>query len=304
VKLNTLDLNKLHVFVAAAQAGGFAIAAQRLGLSRSAVSQSIASLEGALGIRLFDRVGRGTVLTERGSLLLERVAGYQAGLESALSALTERPGDEPAGAARLGLFVGFSHKRLSACLAKLLARYPKVTVKLLFLPHADLAERLVERKLDAALSVYPLQRHARVLESTRLVDEEMVLVSGRKHYVARPSLSQIRRLPIVDYYESGELTRAWIRHHYRAQPGALRIRAHVATVEFVLELVLKDVGVGIVPRYLAAPLLENGLLKEIRTQRRALADSIWLSQIRGAHHELPASRMIEGLLAAFEGAAP
>lgn len=233
MKLNDLDLNKLNVFVAAAQAGSFAAAAEQLRLSRSAVSQAIGALEQSLDLRLFDRVGRGTVLTERGQQLLERVAAYQAGLQAVISDLTHSDDTQRRGMVRLGLFIGFSHTRLDDFLAEFLARYPLAGVKVLFLPHAELAARLVERKLDAALSIYPLDRQARVLESRRLLDQELILVSGRKLHVANPSLRQIRQLPIVDYYESGELTRTWIRHHYRVDPGALRVRAHVGTVEFV-----------------------------------------------------------------------
>jgi DNA-binding transcriptional LysR family regulator len=301
VKLNALDLNKLHVFVAAAQAGGFAPAAQKLGLSRSAVSQSVGALESSLGLALFDRVGRGTLLNERGRRLLDRVVAYQAELEAAISEVTQSENDMPRGTARIGLFIGFSKLLLSAVVAEFLARYPHAGVKLLFLPQADLAARLAERKLDAALSIYPLDRKARVLQSVRLRDEELVLISGRKHHQPSANLRQIRKLPFVDYYENGELARAWIRHHFRTDPGAIQVRAHVAAADFVLELVLKDVGVGIVPRSLAAPYLANGALKEMRTQRRALSDSIWLNQVRGIRHTPAAARLLEGLSAAFAG---
>lgn len=299
MKLNDLDLNKLNVFVVAAHAGSFALAAQQLRLSRSAVSQSITALEGSLRLRLFDRVGRRTVLTDRGRHLLERVASYQTGLQTAIAELTDPDDGMQRGVARLGLFIGFAHARLNAFLADFLARYPNAGVKVLFLPHADLAARLVERKLDAALSIYPLQRQKRVLESRRLFDQELVLVSGRKHYVTNPRLRQIQQLPIVDYYENGELTRTWISHHYRADPGALRIRAHVGTVEFVLELIVKNIGVGVVPRDVAAPLLASGALRQIKTRRRELSDSIWLNQIRGFAHEPIAARLIDEMTAAF-----
>ena len=265
------------------------------------VSQAIGALEGALRLRLFDRVGRGTVLTERGQRLLERVASYQAGLQAVITDLTDPHDGLRRGVARLGVFIGFSHARMNEFLAEFLARYPLANVKVLFLPHAELAVRLVERKLDAALSIHPLDRQARVLESKRLFEQELILVSGRKLYVANPSLRQIRQLPIVDYYESGELTRTWIKHHYRADPGALRIRAHVGTVDFVLELIVKNVGVGVVPRDVAAPLLASGVLRQIKTKRRELSDSVWLNQIRGFPHEPIPGLLIEELNAAFAG---
>lgn len=299
MKLNELDLNKLNVFIAAAQTGSFSAAAEQLRLSRSAVSQAIAALEASLRLKLFDRVGRGTVLTERGQILLERVSVYQAGLQGVISELTDPYDGLRRGMARLGLFIGFSDARFNEFLAHFLARYPNAGVKVLYLPHAELAAKLVERKLDAALSIHPLDGQARLLDSRRLLEQELILVSSRKHYIANPSLRQIRQLPLVDYYENAELTRAWIRHHYRVDPGVLRIRAHVGMVDFVLELILKHVGAGVVPRDVAAPHLASGLVRQIKTRRRALSDHIWLNQIRGFSHAPIAASLIKEMTEMF-----
>ena len=54
MRLNDLDLNKLHTFLTVADTGGITAAGDRLGRTRSAVSQSVTALEGSLGLRLFD----------------------------------------------------------------------------------------------------------------------------------------------------------------------------------------------------------------------------------------------------------
>jgi len=298
MKLNNLDLNKLHVFSVAGQASSFSVAAAKLGLSRSAVSQAISGFEQALGVQLFDRVGRGVVLTNAGQQLLERSLQYQASLEQTLTELSQRA-EFPKGTARLGVFIGSSRSRLTGCIADFLSEFAEVSVKVVFLPQAELAHRLVERKLDVALSIYPLSRHARLVESHALFQEQLLLVCTLRHHLARPTLNQVRKLPFVDYYESGELTRTWIRHHFRADPGKLRIRAHAAGVDWVLDLIERDVGAGIVPRYVAAPLLSSGRLRQIRTKRAELADTIWLNQLRGFQQEPGAARFLEALRVAF-----
>jgi DNA-binding transcriptional LysR family regulator len=298
VKLNQLDLNKLNVFVVAAELGGFTTAARRLALTRSAVSQSMAALERSLGFELFHRVGRRLILTERGRTLVDRVRGYQTALEGVLGELTEE-NREPAGTARLGVFVGFSKARLTDFLARFLRQHPRITTKLLFLPQGELAERLVERRIDLALSVHPLDRQSRDLDSKRLFEEELILVSGPKHHLTRPSLDQLRQLPMVEYYETAELTRAWIRHHFRVDPGELTIRAYAPAVDFVLELIQRNVGVGIVPRYVAEPLLKSGRLRQFRTRRPELVDVIWLNQVRGARHDPASACLVAELAGAF-----
>src|SRR5688572_26845015 len=64
-----MDLHALRVFVAVARRSSFSRAATDLRLSQSAVSQQVAKLEDDLGLRLFDRIGRTTHLTDAGSVL-------------------------------------------------------------------------------------------------------------------------------------------------------------------------------------------------------------------------------------------
>ena len=67
-----VDLRSLDVFVAAIDAGGMTAAARRLGTTQSAVSQTIANLESALGVQLIDRAVRPPKLTVPGGILYER----------------------------------------------------------------------------------------------------------------------------------------------------------------------------------------------------------------------------------------
>ncbi|WP_018699839.1 LysR family transcriptional regulator [Amorphus coralli] len=90
------DLKALRVFHAVVEAGGMTPAAQRLGMTQSGVSQTIAALEQAVGANLFDRslrpialTGAGTVLMERSRTLLEEAGGAL----SALRDLDQRPRD-------------------------------------------------------------------------------------------------------------------------------------------------------------------------------------------------------------------
>jgi DNA-binding transcriptional LysR family regulator len=64
-----LDWDKLRIFHSVAGAGSFTHAGEALGLSQSAVSRQISTLEDMLGIMLFQRHARGLVMTEQGELL-------------------------------------------------------------------------------------------------------------------------------------------------------------------------------------------------------------------------------------------
>jgi DNA-binding transcriptional LysR family regulator len=68
--LDGVSLDQLRTFIAAADEGSFSAAGRRLRRAQSVVSQTLANLEGQLGVKLFDRSARFPVLTEHGRALL------------------------------------------------------------------------------------------------------------------------------------------------------------------------------------------------------------------------------------------
>jgi DNA-binding transcriptional LysR family regulator len=68
--LDAVSLDQLRTFIAAADEGSFSAAGRRLRRAQSVVSQTLANLEGQLGVKLFDRSARFPVLTDQGRALL------------------------------------------------------------------------------------------------------------------------------------------------------------------------------------------------------------------------------------------
>src|ERR1700733_8931738 len=68
--LDGISLDQLRTFLAAADEGSFSGAGRRLRRAQSVVSQSLANLEGQLGVKLFDRSGHLPMLTDQGRALL------------------------------------------------------------------------------------------------------------------------------------------------------------------------------------------------------------------------------------------
>jgi len=68
--LDGVSLDQLRTFIAAADEGSFSAASRRLRRAQSVVSQTVANLEGQLGVKLFDRGARFPVLTDQGRALL------------------------------------------------------------------------------------------------------------------------------------------------------------------------------------------------------------------------------------------
>lgn len=123
------NFNDLQAFVAVAREGSFTRAAAQLGVSQSALSQTIRELEGRLGIRLLTRTTRSVSPTEAGERLLQTLVPRFEEIETELAALSELR-DKPAGTVRISTSAQAADSILLPKLAKLLPDYPDLKVEI------------------------------------------------------------------------------------------------------------------------------------------------------------------------------
>ena len=89
--LDGVSLDQLRTFIAAADEGNFSAAGRRLRRAQSMVSQTLANLEGRIGVRLFDRSGRVPTLTHQGRALLLRARAVASEMDLFKAIATSRP---------------------------------------------------------------------------------------------------------------------------------------------------------------------------------------------------------------------
>lgn len=122
------NLNDLQAFVAVARARSFTRAAAQLGMSRSALSHAMSTLEARLGMRLLTRTTRSVSTTEAGARLLEAVAPRLDEIELEMNSLNALR-DKPAGTVRITAHDHAITTLLWPRLLPLLQRYPDVHVE-------------------------------------------------------------------------------------------------------------------------------------------------------------------------------
>ena len=123
-------LHDLVAFVAVAEERSFTRAAAKLGVSQSALSQTIRALEAQLGIRLLTRTTRNVAPTEAGERLLRTVAPRFAEINAEMAALSELR-DRPAGTVRITATENAAEAVLWPALEKLLPDYPDIKVEII-----------------------------------------------------------------------------------------------------------------------------------------------------------------------------
>src|SRR5262245_44754799 len=99
-------LSSIECFVRSAEAGSFAGAARRLGLTPAAVGKNVARLESNLGVRLFQRSTRSLTLTEAGERFLAEVGGGLASIRNAIDNLASANG-QPSGTLKVSMGQSF-----------------------------------------------------------------------------------------------------------------------------------------------------------------------------------------------------
>ena len=144
-----LDWDKLRIFHAAAEAGSFTHAADKLHLSQSAISRQVSALEHDVGVPLFNRHARGLILTEQGELLFRTAHDVLLKLENVRARLTESK-DTPSGKLRVTTTVGLGQGWLADRAPEFIEQHPDMQLQFIFdneeldlnLRHADCAIRL------------------------------------------------------------------------------------------------------------------------------------------------------------------
>ncbi len=144
-----MDWDKLRVFHAVADAGSFTHAGEELGLSQSAVSRQISTLEQDLSVALFHRHARGLILTEQGEILYRTAHDVFDKLATAQTMLMDSK-QKPSGELRITTTVGVGSMWLTPTLPEFHNLYPDINMELLLsdddldlsMREADIAIRL------------------------------------------------------------------------------------------------------------------------------------------------------------------
>ncbi len=190
------QLPRMIVFAAVVEEGSLSAAARKLGLTRSAVSRQVATLEDSLAVRLLNRTTRTLSLTEAGEAFYRSCARIQEEAEAAERSVRSLA-EHPVGTVRVSAPV-IGNRLLMPVVAEYLGRYPHVRVEITFEDRYvdlvaegyDLGVRvgqpadssLVARKLMpvrqvVAASPAYLQRHGMPMDPGDLVDHQWILYS-------------------------------------------------------------------------------------------------------------------------------
>jgi DNA-binding transcriptional LysR family regulator len=256
---------ELRGFVAVVDAGSFVGAADRLGLSKAALSRQIAELEARLGVRLLHRTTRRLSLTPEGERFLLRARELLAQLEEA-EAEVGAGGREISGRLRINAPVSFGLQRLAPLWGEFLRQYPRVALEISL---ADRSVDLVEEGFDLAIRIARLESSS--LVSRRLASTRMVLCASpgylRTAEAPRvPADLVAHRVIAYSYWSARDEWR------FTGPEGEIAVRTRPQlrcnNGETCLALALADQGLVLQPQFIVGEALRAGRLVELLPEWR------------------------------------
>lgn len=246
-----IKLSQLRAFIAVAEQGNFGEAALQLGLSQSAVSHAIATLEAMLGVVLLARGRHGASLTPVGDRVLTYARQIMQSLDGMLKEANLAKGLQ-GGQVRIASFRSVATHILPEAIAQFRQRFPDITVKLT--DHEDLPEveqTLREGRADIGFTYLPTSEDFEVWE---LLQDEFVALFPPlfKLKDARLSWEDLAHYPMIMPPET-DATMLQFHAHCLTFHCRLNVAYRVNTDSTIVSMVARGLGAAVLPRLAAEP---------------------------------------------------
>ncbi|MEJ6004831.1 LysR family transcriptional regulator [Paucibacter sp. AS339] len=255
---------QLHALTVIAQLGSFTKAAQRLGLSKAAISQRISELERAMGVTLVARTTRSVRLSEAGQRLVEETEASFAHIGRTLNAARDAVG-QARGLLRVTAPVALGRQHIAPALHDFFRQYPEIRIEL------DLSDRLVplaQEGFDLAFRhcSAPPDSHVAV----KLCASRALLVASPSYLQRRGEINdpmQLSEHACLPYLRPGPAFWLFERGPASEEPQRLRVPVQgplrASNSEILRDAAVDGLGLALLPDFSAAPALQSGALVEV-----------------------------------------
>lgn len=270
-----INIAQLRAFVAVVDEGGFGSAAASLGLTQSAVSHAVASLERTVGAQILHRSGMAAP-TGFGEAMLDHARAALAATE-AIADLSAAQRGAPTGVIRLGAPPTVCQGLLPELVASWRAEFPRVTVRVFEGEDDEVADWLAGHSIEAAVLVDP----PRSTPGALLATDEFQVLFPNEHPLAGKASVRLADLGTDPLLFSGGSCERPIQELFRDANIRLRPTHHVRELSTLFAMVRSGMGITIVPSLVRSIIDDDLVLVALRpTRQRRLvltgaADTPW-----------------------------
>ncbi|MBW8721359.1 MAG: LysR family transcriptional regulator [Polaromonas sp.] len=244
----------LKTFLVVAEGGSFAAAADRVALTQAAVGLQMRALETELKTVLFERSGRGVMLSDAGRALVahaEKIVGYYDQM---------REGLDGEGEVTVGSIVT-AMGLLSNTVVRMKPLYPRLNVRLVMQESSGLANSVKSGALDAAIFVDDSPQERKGMRWTPLYTEPLTVVASSR--IAPPGSDFKKLLREQPFLRFDRRTPSGMRIEQTLRKLGLAPQdfLELSSLSAIIDLVRQNVGVTIVPHVKNADWANDALLR-------------------------------------------
>jgi DNA-binding transcriptional LysR family regulator len=250
-------ISDLEIFARVARTGNMSAAGREMGLSPAVVSKRISQLEERLGARLFQRTTRQLTLTETGTGYFKRVVDILSLCEEAEDFICRR-NTKPRGHLKLAVPSAFSRLHVAPYLDAFLARYPEIELDVHV---SDSFVDIIREGYDLAIRVGEMRDAS--LVSRRIAADTRVLCAAPAYLERRGAPESLADLAGHNCL-AADTADMW---RLEGPDGEVQVRPYgnvrASSGEFVRELVLSGVGIGLLSTWDVGTALRAGTLRRV-----------------------------------------
>ncbi|MEL6582488.1 MAG: LysR family transcriptional regulator [Pseudomonadota bacterium] len=256
-------LAEMEAFLAVVDHGGFTDAAKRIGISKSAVSKHVSSLEARLGARLLNRTTRRVSPTEIGLAYYDKATRVIADATEA-DAMVNAMQSAPRGELRISAPVSFGTTHLAPAVSEFLKAYPDVSVHMVM---DDRFVELVSEGFDLAIRIGELPDST--LRARKLAEAAVYIVGSPEYFKEHGHPKTIEDLSehTLLHYSNMATGNYW---RLKASSGAerqIRVggRLTANNGDALLKGAISGVGLSLIPSFIVGDAIKNGLVEAVLT---------------------------------------
>lgn len=284
-------------FAAVVEAGGFSAAAQRLGVTKSAVSKQVSRLEERLGARLLNRTTRRLALTDAGQAFHERALRILAEAEEAEQAVGQLHAS-PRGLLRISAPMSFGLRHLAPALCDFLARYPDLQVEVCY---DDRLVDVVAEGFDVAVRIARLADSS--LIARRIAPCRRVAVASPAYVARRGAPADPAELAGHDclLYTLSASETAWrfVHRDGRIADASITGRLRANNGDALRDAAVGGLGVILTPTFIVGEDLATNRLVRVLPDWEAAEISVYAVYPSGRHLSVKVRAFVDFLASTF-----
>ncbi|WP_422661873.1 LysR substrate-binding domain-containing protein [Pannus brasiliensis] len=251
-------LHQLRVFEATARHSSFTKAAEELFITQPTVSTQVKQLTKAVGLPLFEQIGKRLFLTEAGKELLHTCQEIFNQLDNFEMKVADLKGTRQ-GKLTLGVITTAKYF-VPRILGAFCQQYPGIDIALQVTNHQKLQERMIENEDDLYILSHPPEEIE--LCSRPFLENPLVVVARRDHPLAGQRAIPIARLNNEPFImrESGSGTRQAVQKLLNLHDVSVKVRLELGSNEAIKQAIAGGLGLSVLSKHTLISDGENGEL--------------------------------------------